>query len=80
MDASARPVIENLLKEHDWLILTGAVSKGARDFVPAVLADLGCREVFHGVAQRPGKPAGCWIAPGGQVIMALPGNPVSSFE
>lgn len=76
---TARPVIENLLKEHDWLILTGAVSKGARDFVPAVLADLGCREVFHGVAQCPGKPAGCWIAPGGQVIMALPGNPVSAL-
>ncbi len=77
--SAARPVIEKLLANHDWLILTGAVSKGARDFVPALLAGLGCREIFHGVAQRPGKPAGCWIGPGGQVIMALPGNPVSAL-
>lgn len=75
----ARPVIEDLLATHDWLVLTGAVSKGAHDFVPALLADLGCRKIFHGVAQRPGKPAGCWIAPGGQVILALPGNPVSAL-
>ena len=77
--STARPVIEELLSAHDWLILTGAVSLGARDFVPALLADLGCRKIFHGVAQRPGKPAGCWIGPGGQVIMALPGNPVSAL-
>ena len=77
--SAARPVIDELLASHDWLVLTGAVSKGARDFVPALLAELGCRQVFHGVAQRPGKPAGCWIGPGGQVIMALPGNPVSAL-
>lgn len=77
--SAARPVIAELLVSHDWLILTGAVSKGARDFVPLLLADLGCREIFHGVAQRPGKPAGCWLGPSGQVIMALPGNPVSAL-
>lgn len=77
--SAARPVVEELLATHDWLVLTGAVSKGARDFVPSLLADLGCREIFHGVAQRPGKPAGCWIGPGGQVIIALPGNPVSAL-
>jgi molybdopterin molybdotransferase len=77
--SAARPVIEELLATHDWLVLTGAVSKGARDFVPTLLAELGCREVFHGVAQRPGKPAGCWLGPGGQVVMALPGNPVSAL-
>ena len=77
--SAARPVMEALLATHDWLILTGAVSKGARDFVPSLLGELGCREIFHGVAQRPGKPAGCWIGPGGQVIMALPGNPVSAL-
>ena len=36
-------------------------------------------KIFHGVAQRPGKPAGCWLGPDGQVIMALPGNPVSAL-
>jgi molybdopterin molybdotransferase len=71
--------VRSALEESDWLIITGAVSKGARDFVPALLDSLGCRCLFHGVAQRPGKPAGCWIGPVGQVIMALPGNPVSAL-
>jgi molybdopterin molybdotransferase len=75
----AGPAMRVLLAAHDWLILTGAVSMGARDFIPTVLRDLGCREIFHGVAQRPGKPAGFWIGPAGQVIMALPGNPVSAL-
>lgn len=64
---------------HDWCLITGAISKGARDFVPAWLESLGCRKLFHGVAQRPGKPLGCWIAPSGGVILALPGNPVSAL-
>jgi molybdopterin molybdotransferase len=68
-----------VLETNDWLIITGAVSKGARDFVPALLGSLGCRPLFHGVAQRPGKPAGCWLGPDGQMIMALPGNPVSAL-
>jgi molybdopterin molybdotransferase len=67
------------LAAGDWLIMTGAVSKGAKDFVPVMLAELGCTLLFHGVNQRPGKPAGCWIGPKGQVVMALPGNPVSAI-
>lgn len=77
--SAARPVMEDLLNSHDWLILTGAVSAGSRDFVPSLLGDLGCRKIFHGVAHRPGKPAGCWSGPGGQMILALPGNPVSAL-
>ncbi len=77
--STAQPMVEKLLATHDWLILTGAVSRGARDFVPMVLGELGCQLVFHGVAQRPGKPIGCWIGPKGQLIMALPGNPVSAL-
>ncbi len=77
--AAARAAVEALLAEHDWIVLTGAVSKGARDFVPGLLADLGCRKIFHGVAQRPGLPAGGWVGPDGQMILALPGNPVSAL-
>jgi molybdopterin molybdotransferase len=47
--------------------------------VPRALAELGCREVFHGVAHRPGKPAGLWVGPAGQMVFALPGNPVSAL-
>jgi molybdopterin molybdotransferase len=75
----AENVLRNELASGDWLVLTGAVSKGARDFIPAVLGRLGCTKIFHGVLQRPGKPAGCWLGPGGQMIVALPGNPVSAL-
>ena len=67
------------LESSDWLIITGAISKGSRDFIPAMLDSLDCTKLFHGVAQRPGKPAGCWLGPAGQIIMALPGNPVSAI-
>lgn len=77
--ASSADVLQNHFAANDWLILTGAVSKGSRDFIPALLDSLGCTRLFHGVAQRPGKPAGCWIGPAGQMIMALPGNPVSAL-
>ena len=77
--AAAREQLEQTLVSSDWLVLTGAVSKGARDFIPGLLDSLGCQRIFHGIAQRPGKPAGCWIGPTGQVIVALPGNPVSAL-
>jgi len=75
----ARPILQGLLAAHDWLILTGAVSQGPRDFVPALLKALSCKKLFHGVAHRPGKPVGCWLGPSGQIIVALPGNPVSAL-
>lgn len=75
----ARPLIEELLATYDWVVLTGAVSMGAYDFVPALLADLGCKKLFHGVAQRPGKPVGCWLGPKGNIVLGLPGNPVSAL-
>lgn len=78
-DGLAAQILLETLAGCEWLVLTGAVSKGARDFLPGVLNAMGCTRLFHGVAQRPGKPAGCWIGPGGQVIMALPGNPVSAL-
>ena len=71
--------LRRALESSDWLILTGAVSKGARDFVPQLLDTIGCRKLFHGVAQRPGKPIGCWLGPCGQIVVALPGNPVSAL-
>lgn len=68
--------IEQLLKEFDWLILSGGVSMGKFDFVPSVLADLGVQKVFHKVAQRPGKPM--WFGrKEDKLVFGLPGNPVS---
>jgi len=75
----ALPILRGLLAGNEWLVLTGAVSMGARDFVPSLLEELGCRGLYHHIAQRPGKPGGCWIGPAGQMVLALPGNPVSAL-
>jgi molybdopterin molybdotransferase len=61
------------------LILSGGVSKGKFDLVPKVLKDLGVTEVFYQVAQRPGMPMWFGMAPGGQAVFGLPGNPVSTL-
>ncbi|MEA3106965.1 MAG: molybdopterin molybdotransferase [Gammaproteobacteria bacterium] len=67
------------LTTHDVVILSGGVSMGKFDFVPRVLIELGVQEVFHKVAQRPGKPMWFGIGPDGQAIFGLPGNPVSTL-
>ncbi len=66
------------LETHDVLVLSGGVSMGKLDLVPTVLAALGVRCVFHKVAQRPGKPLWFGVAATGAVVLALPGNPVST--
>ncbi|MDX1480909.1 MAG: molybdopterin molybdotransferase MoeA [Woeseiaceae bacterium] len=67
------------LQEADVLVLSGGVSMGKADFVPAILDGLGVKKVFHKVAQRPGKPLWFGRGPRGQSVFALPGNPVSSI-
>jgi molybdopterin molybdotransferase len=67
------------LETHDVLVLSGGVSAGRFDLVPSVLQELGVREVFHHVAQRPGKPLWFGVAPSGAAVFGLPGNPVSAL-
>ncbi|MGD0502695.1 MAG: molybdopterin molybdotransferase MoeA [Steroidobacteraceae bacterium] len=67
------------LATHEVLILSGGVSMGRFDLVPKVLQSLGVRQVFHRVAQRPGKPLWFGIGPRGQAVFGLPGNPVSTL-
>jgi len=58
-------------------VLSGGVSAGRFDHVPGVLASLGVRQVFHRIAQRPGKPMWFGVSATGKPVFALPGNPVS---
>lgn len=70
---------------HDVMITTGGVSMGSRDLVRPTLAELGVREVFWQVKQRPGKPiyfgaaANSGSGRHGTLCFGLPGNPVSVF-
>jgi molybdopterin molybdotransferase len=67
------------LATHDVLILTGGVSMGRFDHVPAILRELGVSEVLHRIAQRPGRPLWFGVGGSGQLVFGLPGNPVSSL-
>ena len=72
-------VLADLLARNDGLILSGGVSRGKFDFVPAALEHLGVALNFHKIAQKPGKPMWFGLAPGGKPVFALPGNPVSTL-
>lgn len=71
--------LEDCVANNDLVVLSGGVSKGKLDFVPGVLAELGVEKLFHGVAQRPGKPLWCGRR-GKTVVFGLPGNPASSLN
>jgi molybdopterin molybdotransferase len=77
--AALRARIAGHLDHADILVLSGGVSMGKADFVPAVLAELGVSTVFHKISQRPGKPMWFGTGPRGQAVFALPGNPVSTL-
>jgi molybdopterin molybdotransferase len=69
----------HLLAEYDVLLLSGGVSKGKFDYLPSVLESLSVKKVFHGVAQRPGKPLWFGVSARQTPVFALPGNPVSAY-
>jgi molybdopterin molybdotransferase len=78
-EALMRRRLGELLNTNDVLVLSGGVSKGKFDFVPATLKALGVEEVFYQVAQRPGRPLWFGVGPRGQLVFGLPGNPVSTL-
>jgi molybdopterin molybdotransferase len=64
--------------DADVALVTGGVSVGDFDLVPAALERLGARKVLHGVRLQPGKPL--WFGTrGGTLVFGLPGNPVSAL-
>ena len=64
--------------EADVLVTSGGVSVGPHDLVRSTLAELGSREVFWGVAVKPGKPLSFGVRDG-TLVFGLPGNPVSAL-
>ncbi|WP_329020279.1 molybdotransferase-like divisome protein Glp [Streptomyces sp. NBC_00690] len=81
-----RSTIEDQLIRADLLVTTGGVSVGAYDVVKEALASVGDAEEpgsgidFRTLAMQPGKPQGFGtIGPEHTPLLALPGNPVSSY-
>lgn len=72
------------LQEHDLVLTTGGVSVGDYDLVRPLSLQLGAREVFWQVAQKPGKPL--YFATFRQTgtghdsyLLGLPGNPAAVY-
>lgn len=61
----------------DLVVLTGGVSAGNYDLVPAALASHGVTLVFHKVRQQPGKPI-LFGVKGSRLFFGLPGTPLGS--
>jgi molybdopterin molybdotransferase len=72
-----RGALERAL-EADVVVTSGGVSVGPHDLVRRIEADLGVREVFWGVAVKPGKPLSFGVREQ-TLVFGLPGNPVSSL-
>lgn len=62
----------------DVLVTSGGASVGDHDLVKPALTEWGAETAFWKVAIKPGKPL-LVATRGAQVILGLPGNPVSSF-
>ncbi|MEV6404271.1 gephyrin-like molybdotransferase Glp [Streptomyces bobili] len=81
-----RSTIEDQLVRADLVVTTGGVSVGAYDVVKEALShvrdedEAGSGIDFRKLAMQPGKPQGFGsIGPDHTPLLALPGNPVSSY-
>ncbi|AWW39114.1 molybdopterin biosynthesis protein MoeA [Streptomyces sp. AS58] len=81
-----RTTIEDQLVRADLMVTTGGVSVGAYDVVKEALSHVGDEDEpgsgieFRKLAMQPGKPQGFGsIGPDHTPLLALPGNPVSSY-
>jgi len=62
---------------YDAIFTTGGVSVGDFDHVKGIMDEVGMKTLFHGVAQRPGRPFK-YGSLGRCAVFGLPGNPVST--
>lgn len=78
-ETAIEDILDSALVNYDVLVLSGGVSMGKYDHLPATLQRKGVAEVFHKVQQRPGKPFWFGTSKNGTTVFAFPGNPVSAF-
>ena len=70
--------LSGALAKNDIVILTGGVSMGDYDYVPAVMKKLGISILFDSISIQPGKPTKFGVKEG-KLVFGLPGNPVSTY-
>jgi len=70
--------IRAAIAESDFLITTGGVSVGMRDYLPVVCNQIGTQMLFEGIAAKPGSPVHAYEQDG-TVILCLSGNPFAAY-
>ncbi len=65
-------------RDADFIVTLGGASVGDHDLVAQVFGDAGLTLNFYQIAMRPGKPLMAGKL-GSQVMLGLPGNPVSAM-
>ena len=74
-----REAVKKAQMECDHLIVTAGSSASARDITAEIFNDVGNPGVLvHGISIKPGKPT-IYAVSGDQVLIGLPGNPVSAL-
>jgi molybdopterin molybdotransferase len=71
--------INDARNRYDFLIVSGGVSAGDRDFVPETVSAAGYNPLFTKIRIKPGKPTLFGVTDDRHYIFGLPGNPVSTF-
>jgi len=71
-------MLNEAFSRYDVTLLTGGVSMGDFDFVPAMMEKAGMELEFQKIAIQPGKPTVLGTKKD-KICFGLPGNPVSSF-
>ncbi len=76
--AISKAQLAQLIEANTFLIISGGISMGKKDYIPETLDELGLQNQFHGVTQKPGKPFGFW-SNAHCAVFTLPGNPLSTL-
>ena len=71
--------LKTCIDNYDVILLSGGISMGKFDYIPAALEELSVNKLFYKVQQRPGKPFWFGKHDNGCLVFAFPGNPVSTF-
>ncbi|HWB19923.1 MAG TPA: molybdopterin molybdotransferase MoeA, partial [Phycisphaerales bacterium] len=71
--------VQSAIHSADILITVGGVSAGDRDHFPSAFDKAGVTTILRGANIQPGRPIFIGCAPGGCIVIGLPGNPVSAL-
>lgn len=75
---STKQQLDLFTNEYDLVLASGGISVGDYDYVGKALYDLGVKEHFYKIKQKPGKPI-FFGGLNGAYVFGLPGNPASAL-